>query len=1609
MENKENHDLKDFEVEEEVKSLIVSSHQKMIYFEQSINVESTSYNVPVLVKISDDTDFVKLRQAFYEIIQSKEILRTNFGISKGNIVQIIRAEVEFDFNYLEWNYFEQNDLLTLIKPFDLSKDLLIRVNIIRGDQGTFILLDAHHIIMDGLSVPLLFDEVIHCYADKKSTKNNTYQYKDYSNWQNQHLREGGYCVEQDFWIKALKDQIPVLEFKTDYPRNYRRNFNGEHIKEFLDSEWSKKLDLICRTNKVTTNTFLLSVLAFLLYKYTGQESHIIGSVSHGRNKKEIRKAIGMFNNFIPIKIDLKSSLTFKEFLLGNAERFEEYYKMGNYPYMEMIKDFDMERNGARNPLFDVMLIFHGRLENAFKGWDDFLVHYFELMYTKTSKLDFKFDISIEKDDSLKLILEYSTSLFKPETMERFLDYYLKTIKIFVRDFDIKLCDIELHSPKVISEMKFYFNGIKLDYPQESIYSLFKLQADLHPKNVALKYNNESLDYEDLYTRAEKIAELLVFSGVKKNDPLIIKMKQSCNVIGTILATLRIGAVFIPVLSSYPRERIDYIIRNSEAKFLITDKDSKDQIENIKNIYVDDYISFGGLLSEDKAEVLPEDIAYILYTSGTTGTPKGVKVRHKNVVNLICNSKELFDFNSNDIWSLFHSYAFDFSVWEIFGCLLHAATLVILPEITTKDPEQFLRLIYNEKITILNQTPTAFSNLISEEKKYSDRLLESVRYVIFGGENLRPQILRDTRNKYKDIHFINMYGITETTVHVTYKEITELEINSDISNIGRPIPNVNILLLDKDKKIVPIGGRGEIYVGGEGVSAGYMNNQDLTNSRFISDPYHAGKIIYSSGDVGHLLENYDIEYVGRNDSQVQLQGHRIELQEIEYVLLSHSNIDEVLVQKIEKEGEEYLCVYFIAEEELSVEEIRRFLGKKLPLYMIPTIYVRLKAFPLNHNSKVDKHRLPEPITNIKSSQQSNQDRRELKQEEEKLKGVWEYYLKAEGISAKDDFFKIGGNSMVALKMVALLNDHDIEIGVTDIYEHPSLEEMAEFINRHNPDFKNITGFADTQLLNKKSVRNKINIKDFSYEFDWLQLDCFHRPLSIIFESFGTNLGYSILLFASYANTHFIYEYEKVLGGNYFEVSNVLLEFYNNHLKERIGIDVREVGFQTPEEFYSRMISEIDQGRPILIPIDLYEIFYSKHYKDEHHIHYMIVKGYDEDKQLFYIQDNEHINGGDTTHYKSFIMRFCDLYNANQSYLKIYINNNKEGFFLSFGNKQIKEYGIKHAFMDFSEIIKDAEDKHLNIIYLESQVIRMHQRGILPDINRSIIYLLNFKIVYCKIMIRFVADILQGKELAVEFNSLIHNILDSWTSIRKVFYGHYAENNTEYNEEDNRLAEKCISLEKKLVEKLRDLMNVQRYDLPTVKTNLPANLWKEHNNHKRVMEMQGEEIIIEHGINEVDLTWHLDDNAPQVLMNFSGRNFSLQAGVQSKTEKGYRFFLGIIIKLASGKNILYGNYRNRKLAIFIPEYQLNDALAEIDINPDILFLQIQGSEGAFTFLYKNTENEQYQILKKCTLNDTVTDIGFFSNKHDRFVHHAIISKINYEIDKKLHEGKKDGYGE
>ncbi|GAA0373331.1 non-ribosomal peptide synthetase [Bacillus horti] len=826
--------------------------------------------------------------------------------------------------------------------------------------------------------------------------------------------------EKEYWLQKLEGEISFSGFPVDYYKP-RVNEGLAKITIPIPEPLFNRMNTMCNHNMHGLYMILVSGVKALLYKYTDNEDIMIGMPSFQQTESEETMA-----HIIALRSKIEHEQSFR-FLLSD------------------IRSSVLEADQHQSIPFNVLAGLKQESWNESEGFQTIVA--FNAIHNELHRHEIETNtlFYFERDDSqLYLHLFYHSHLYQQETVDRLGEQLLLIYAQTLTDPEISIKDISLVTDDQEKELLSLWKENEVKYPPSTIHELFAQSVRLFPNRVALSDGQKELTYAEVDQWTNRLAHTLIEKGLQREQLVAVVLERSLEMVMSALAILKAGGAYVPIDPSYPIDRILYTLEDSAANLVLTQPEVKNVLHLNVGITVIDVHQQEALSKDDSP--LPnrneaEDLAYIIYTSGTTGKPKGVMIEHENVVRLLHNEAFQFDFNERDVWTLFHSFCFDFSVWEMYGALLYGGKLVVVQADEARDPAKFINVLLEEQVSVLNQTPTAFAQLVEEHMKDTKNNLD-LRYVIFGGEALKPGGLKSWKRRYPECKLINMYGITETTVHVTYKEITEYEIEHNISNIGKPIPTLSTYIFDTNQQVLPVGLAGELYVGGAGVGRGYLHRPELSAEKFIQNPYRSQERLYRTGDLARLLTNGEMEYLGRIDHQVKIRGFRIELGEVETVLLQHQAIQEAAVlTKKHQTGESYICAYYVLKEVLSEWALREYMATLLPEYMIPSYLVEIDRFPVTSNGKIDRKLLPDPKERLAA--ELDEPSNEV---EQLLEEICAEVIGIDRVGVRQPFFHVGGDSIKAVSYVNKINNaFHVQLQVKDIYVHQSIQQLSQAIN------------------------------------------------------------------------------------------------------------------------------------------------------------------------------------------------------------------------------------------------------------------------------------------------------------------------------------------------------------------------------------------------------------------------------------------------------------------------------------------------------------------------------------------------------------------------------------
>ncbi|MCU1267660.1 MAG: amino acid adenylation protein [Acidobacteria bacterium] len=1050
----------------------LSFAQQRLWFLDQLQPGNPSYNVARHMRISGSLDRDALQRALNALIERHESLRTVFQVQGDEPVQIVQPPQALPLPLIDLSTRpqperEQESARLAIEhagtAFNLALGPLLDTQLIRlADDDHILFLVMHHIITDAWSTALLVRELVTLYEAFRAHEASPLselpiQYADFAIWQREFLTAETLDKQLSYWRQQLAGAPAMLELPLDRPRPPVQTFRGEFESFALSADQNAALKDLARQEGATLFMTLLAAFQTLLWRHTRQDEIVIGAPIANRTRQETESLIGFFVNTLVIRTALAPDMTFRELLRKVREITLAAYSHQDLPFEKLVEEIQPERSLSHNPLFQVTL----SLQNVPQalGLGNFIVDPmgFDGNSTRLDLEAYFWDLP----EGLAGEFVYSSDLFDRRTIQRLLQRFQILLAGLIRNPDSRISELPLLTP---AEQELLLAGdllIDSDHGRDAratIHRIFEQQVEESAQRPAISFEEEKLSYDELNRRANRLAHYLIKRGAGPEKLIGLCVERSVDLVVTVLGVLKSGAAYVPLDPAYPPDRLSLIARDADLKLVLTRKSLTEAFRDLgaETICLDEQADEIAEASDQNPEQLldGEAVAYVIYTSGSTGTPKGVAVTHNNVARLMTVTAPLFNFGADDVWTLFHSYAFDFSVWEIWGALFYGGRLVVVPYLVSRSPEEFHELLSREKVTILNQTPSAFRQLIQAESKalQSDQL--SLREVIFGGEALELRSLKPWIDRHGDDRprLSNMYGITETTVHVTYRRLSAPEIeNESGSLIGRPLADLQVYILDRQQQLAPIGVAGEMYVGGKGVARGYLRRPGLTAERFIPNPFSAepGARLYRTGDLArHVLRReleYEIEYLGRVDRQVKVRGFRIELGEIENVLAEHEAVRDCLVIPASDSADQQLLAYVIPapDQSISAETLRTFLKSRLPQYMVPASFIPLEAWPLTPNGKIDERALPLPDPS--RADLSGAFVAPRTDTETRLANLWRAVLRVEVIGINDNFFDLGGHSLLATQVMSRIREtFNVSMPLRYFFERPTVAGLAEFL-------------------------------------------------------------------------------------------------------------------------------------------------------------------------------------------------------------------------------------------------------------------------------------------------------------------------------------------------------------------------------------------------------------------------------------------------------------------------------------------------------------------------------------------------------------------------------------
>ena len=1069
----------------------LSFPQKNILMREQFYSNTPINNISYAFYIKDDLNLDICRKVLNKIVKVNEGFRTQIITNKDGVFQYIIPFKNEVFEKVSLPTASIDDLKASMEkeaqiPFILENSKLYKIIIYKiKDNETVLFFKMHHLISDAWTTKIVYEEFNSLYIKyskvSKSKKDNElldnnkelidlmhsdeshyinkYSSINYVETEKNYFESKNYEEDKKFWADYVEDIPEAISFKENATK---KTISAKRFEEKVSI--SKDIDKFCKDHNISPYHFFLATFALYFYKTQSKTDFTIGTPLLNRKNKSEKYTLGMMVSTIPLKIHIDEKLAFIDFAKKISKDIFQIMRHERFPY-EKILSLAHKTNNDTSNLFDIIISFQNikapeRLPYVIENlWN----------FSASQQTSFELHISDYNDEGYyNFHLDYNENFCNQKEIRYVYNRMINIAKEVMSNDLIRLKEIELLDKEEKDLVIKQFNNMDSFSPRETLYEKILQSVKKYPNKVALKYEGESLTYKELETRVNIMAKHLLDNGVKGNMPVTLLLERSLDMVISMLAVLRIGAYYITIDPAWPSERINYIAENSQSKLIITHRKYAEFYSYMSFLCVEDLDYSKKIESNDLSKISNlksnmSDFIYAIYTSGSTGKPKGTMMTNINIANLLNSTYKLFKQNDKDTWSLFHTYTFDFSQWETYGCLTTGGTLVIVPQKTTINPEQFIELLNREKVTILNQTPAYFYKVVEQDSLDGNKL-ENIRLVILGGESVFAKPLEPFRRKYPGAIIYNGYGPTETTIFAIMGEITDHDLEENNIYIGYPLLNYMITITNKNLEPLGIGLEGEICIQSKSVCSGYFNNPKMTKEKFIPDFNGSNLCLYKTGDVGYWDTDGRIKYIGRNDNQVKIRGFRIELEEIEKQLLNCPDVTKAVVFSVENTNLTKSLVGFIETKHKNyIQDVLSMIKKNLTYYMIPKLY-QLEEFPLNFNGKIDRKKLFEYM----QIEKKNFEQPKTNLEKEIAKYICDI-KKLDTISANDDFIDdLGMDSLDIMQLSTDLIKYNVPI--QRINTNSSIQKLAKSILTHSQDPSYFDEFYN------------IDIQNLSFKFD-----------------------------------------------------------------------------------------------------------------------------------------------------------------------------------------------------------------------------------------------------------------------------------------------------------------------------------------------------------------------------------------------------------------------------------------------------------------------------------------------------------------------------------------------
>ncbi|APH68726.1 non-ribosomal peptide synthetase [Bacillus sp. LR_5] len=1017
-----------------------SPAQQRVYFLHQMEPNQVSQNMFGQISIIGKYDEKALIASLQQVMKRHEAFRTSFHIIDGEIVQQIAGELGFNVRVHSMDREEFEAYADgFVQPFRLELAPLVRAELIKIDnEQAELLIDMHHIISDGYSMSILTNELFAFYHGNPLPEIK-FEYKDFAEWQNQLLIGEVMEQQETYWLEQFKEEVPVLQLPADGSRAMEWSSEGQRVTCSLQSSLIRSLQEMSQQTGTTLYMVLLAAYNVLLHKYTGQEDIVVGTPVSGRNHPNIESMIGIFIQTMGIRTKPQANKRFTDYLEEVKRQTLDAFENQDYPFDWLVEKLNVQRETTGKSLFNTMFVYQNiEFQEIHQDRCTFRV---KERNPGVSLYDLMLTIE-DAGQQLDIHFDFNPNQFEQETVEQIIRHYTRILDSLVKEPEKSLSSVPMLSDIERHQLLMECNDTETPLSHsDTVCQWFEKQAEQRPDYEAVIFGNERCTYRQLNERANQLARTLRKKGVQADQFVAIICPHRIELIVGILAVLKAGGAYVPIDPEYPEDRIQYMLKDSEAKIVLTQLDLHKHLTlDADVVLLDEESSY----HEDRSNLEPicgaNDLAYMIYTSGSTGNPKGVLIEHRGLANYIGWAKEVYVNDEKTNFPLYSSVSFDLTVTSIFTPLITGNTIIVYDG---EDKSAVLSTIMQDpRIDIIKLTPAHLHVL----KEMNIAEGTTVRKMIVGGENLSTRLAQSISEQFKgQLDIFNEYGPTEAVVGCMIYRYDAERDRREFVPIGTPAANTSIYVLDASMNLVPIGVPGEMYISGAGVARGYWNRPGLTAEKFVHNPFAPGTIMYKTGDLAKRLRDGNLIYLGRIDEQVKIRGHRIELGEVEAAMHKVEAVQKaVVIAREEEDGLQQLCAYYVSNKPITIAEIREQLSQELPDYMIPSHYVQLEQLPLTSNGKINRKALPAPEVSLEQIAEYVPPGNEV---ESKLAALWQEVLGIHRVGIKHNFFDLGGNSIRATALAARIHKElDVNLSVKDIFKFPTIEQLANMALR-----------------------------------------------------------------------------------------------------------------------------------------------------------------------------------------------------------------------------------------------------------------------------------------------------------------------------------------------------------------------------------------------------------------------------------------------------------------------------------------------------------------------------------------------------------------------------------